>query len=69
MRLNETRRAVHFPAFSAARDRRMRVARNLFGGIFLRFSLKSIAAAVPNRAKVRSELKGKLSPGTEVNIL
>ena len=46
-----SRRAVRFPAFSAARDRRTRVGRNPFGRIFLRFLLKSIADAVPNRAK------------------
>jgi len=55
MRLNETqpfphfsRRAVHFPAFSAKRNRRMCVGRNPFDGIFLRLPLKSIADAEPN---------------------
>jgi hypothetical protein len=55
VRLNETRpfprfsrRAVHFPAFSDKRDRRMRVGRNPFGGIFLRLPLKSIADTEPN---------------------
>jgi hypothetical protein len=45
-----SRRAVHFPAFSAERDRRMRVGRNPFGGIFLHLPLNSIADAVPNGA-------------------